>query len=87
MEQKVNLLAEQYSSLSLHDISDCLRQNSGDLNRASADLLTRKFESEAQVILSNKRCKNLSGVTEWRRHIQPCEDESLHAFCMQNLWL
>ena len=49
MEVKLQILAEQYASVSMCDIQECLLSNDGDLDRASADLLTRKLETEARV--------------------------------------
>lgn len=49
MAEKVEILAEQYPGLPKSQIENCLYLYDGDLDTASADLLTKKFEDDARV--------------------------------------
>ena len=49
MAEKVEILAEQYKGVPKSQIETCLHLYEGDLDKASADLLTKKFEDDARV--------------------------------------
>ena len=51
MAVKLEILAEQYKDVPRSQIETCLHLYDGDLDKASADLLTKKFEDDARVSL------------------------------------
>ncbi len=51
MAEKISILAEQYDGVPMSQIETCLKLYDGNLDEASADLLTKKFEDDARVRL------------------------------------
>lgn len=49
MADKIAILAEQYKDLAIDDIQNCLEKHKGNLDKASAHLLTTEYETERQV--------------------------------------